>query len=247
LRQGYGLTRPLAIFLSLGTFVLLRKWPKPIDLNELAEHNRIEHDASLIHPDTNRGETFAPIHINQRMLNECMRWITTRPAEGSAAKQEVDVIRAEDVARARINREKRSMPLDGTHAEIARGEMAIALLVFDNPSSLFRGAISGVPKEWLKEWLSLERMPQGGIWRPTNKRAGLFATVRMSKNIRTSMQEQRNKLGVEALPGSLWDKGVTNLDNCTLTEEDLVKVPSRLSSTVENSDVHPHNGQSSHS
>jgi hypothetical protein len=232
----------LAVFLTFGAYPLLRIWPRSIDINELAAHNRIEHDASLIHPDTNQGEDFAPLHINQRMLTECMSWLTTKPVEGpdgSIMKQEVDFIRAEDVARARVNRERRSMPLDGLHAEIARGEMAIALLAFANPSSLFRGAVSGVPKEWLKEWLSLERMPQGGTWHP-NKRVGLFDTVGMSTNIRTSMNEQRDKLGEEGRPGSLWEKGVNNSDNCPLTEEDLTK-QSHSSSTVANNDVHPPN------
>jgi len=90
---------------------------------------------------------------------------------------------AKDVARARVRRENEcSEPLDGLHAEIARGEMAIVLGVFGGK----HGSQDGVPIRWLKEWLKYERMPRG--WKPFYSQ-GFFQSVKTSGDIRSAMRK----------------------------------------------------------
>jgi len=97
---------------------------------------------------------------------------------------------AADVARPRIRREKDSPPLDPVHAEIARGEMAIILGVMETKGE----EKVGVPVEWMREWISRERLPTD--WKPTHAQ-GLLDTVKRSKAIRTAMEEQRKAAGDE--------------------------------------------------
>jgi hypothetical protein len=223
-----------------------------LDLDQLAEHNKIEHDGSLVHKDTGKGQQFAPLNVDDDMVEEVMRWMTT-PDEGEQQEQKKgekqpstsdasprestikqlggakEVITASDVARARVHREKRSAPLSARSAEIARGEMAIALLVFDTPVSLFKGAEHGAPAQWLREWLRDERLPKGGHWRakPARsmrmpffskdtgtpmKKIGLFATKKKAKEMKTAMEAMRARVGKEAQPASLFEKSITNYE-----------------------------------
>jgi hypothetical protein len=228
LRKGYGLTLPLSIFLTFGTYVLLKKFPRGINLDQVAEHNKIEHDASLAHKDNMHGQIFAPLELDHVMWEECLGWMLQGESKGKgkteedeSQEQEQSVVRAEDIARARVQREKRSAPLNHMRAEIARGEMVIALLMFTTPSSLFKGAPEGIPTEWLKEWFVTERMPLGGQWRP-NRSVGLLATVKKSKEIRLAMVEQRRIGGENVQPAVLWRNGVTNGGRGPSDEEKVV-------------------------
>ncbi|KZP26160.1 hypothetical protein FIBSPDRAFT_1040967 [Athelia psychrophila] len=49
LQAGYDLPPILAWFLSLASFILL--FPSPLSLAIIVRHNRIEHDANLVHQD----------------------------------------------------------------------------------------------------------------------------------------------------------------------------------------------------
>ncbi|KAJ6596153.1 hypothetical protein DFH09DRAFT_858156, partial [Mycena vulgaris] len=60
----------------------------------------------------------------------------------------------------RLRREKLSKPLDAMHAEIARGERAIILGVWQQSI----GGRKGAPLPWMRTWLGEERLPEG--WRP---------------------------------------------------------------------------------
>ncbi|TFY57029.1 heme-thiolate peroxidase, partial [Rhodofomes roseus] len=125
LREGYHLSYTLAWFLTHGGFYLLGQRRKRICLQDLSRHNCIEHDASLVHPDVGFRDEYAPIEMHLHMLEDLMRY----------SKDGV-VMTPDDVARARVAREAAyTIPMDKIHAEIARGEMAIVLQLFNNPEN----------------------------------------------------------------------------------------------------------------
>ncbi|KAG5640467.1 hypothetical protein DXG03_008553 [Asterophora parasitica] len=186
LKACYNLSTPLAVFLSIGGFVLLRRFSK-LNLHDIGRHGRIEHDASLVHRDTPSGEQYAPIDINHELVEELVADAKTGDEdgpEGPEAGDQRSLMDASDVARARIRREKDSPPLDAVHAEIARGEMAIILGVWETKA----GKKTGVPTEWIREWIGHERLPKD--WAPTHVQ-GLKDVVKRAKSIRVEMDEQR--------------------------------------------------------
>jgi hypothetical protein len=67
------------------------------------------------------------------------------------------------------------------HAEIARGEMALALDIFGQQEN---ADCQGVPLDVLREWLAEERLPEG--WKPTHAQ-GLLQTIRTTRKIRNLM------------------------------------------------------------
>jgi hypothetical protein len=194
----YGLTWFFAWFLSLGGAFLLRQWG-PISLSDIARHGAVEHDASLAHADTPPGGVYAPLPIDRKRYEEAVKWMYQGGGGG-------EVIDGEDVARARVNREKSCPPLDPVHAEIARGEMAIAIQIFMHPSANPFNAKEGIPVGWLREWLGEERLPMGGSWRPDHK-VGLAVVVRQAREMKLAMRRMREVGGDEAAPGSLLGKG----------------------------------------
>jgi len=170
---GYHLSTFFAWFLTIGGFLLLQQFGR-ISLGDLARHNRIEHDASLAHKNTELEAEYAPCEVDDSLLESLCS--DARPsAEGGAR------MNAEDIARARIRRENESPALDAVHAEIARGEMAIVLGVFGGKN----GSNDGVPVEWLREWIKDERLPQG--WKYTHTQ-GIFESIRASGDIRNAMK-----------------------------------------------------------
>ncbi|OCH94367.1 Cloroperoxidase, partial [Obba rivulosa] len=165
LEQGYHCTKPLAYVLAHGGFALLGQRGKTICLSDLARHNRIEHNASLAHPDAGHRDEYAPTHVHEELLEEFL-----------AHSKDGEIITPDDVARARVRRESVSGPVDGLHAEIARGEMAIA----PAPAPL-----AGVRVDYLRTWIHQERFPDG--WHPYHK-VGLIHTMEMSGKIRSAMK-----------------------------------------------------------
>ncbi|KAG6832014.1 hypothetical protein H0H92_006050 [Tricholoma furcatifolium] len=179
LKACYSLSTPLALFLSFGGFALLRRFPfTRIDLEQIGEHGKVEHDASLVHDDTPYGQKYAPIKIEPRLVDAL---IADAHHKGAAALMD-----ANDVAKARVRREKASPKLDGVHAEIARGEMAIILGVWETRMD----KDVGVPAQWLREWIGSERLPSD--WKATHTQ-GLLDVVRRAKEIRAGMESIRAK------------------------------------------------------
>jgi hypothetical protein len=185
LKAGYNLSTPLAIVLAVGGFILLRRITN-VSLFEIGKHGAIEHDASLVHNNTPAGEKYAPIEIDQGLVDDLIRDAKTgnEEEEGPEAGERRALMDASDVARARVRREKTSPKLDGLHAEIARGEMGIILGVWETQA----GDNIGVPVEWMREWIGHERFPRA--WKATHTQ-GLLDVVKRSKAIRKAMDEQR--------------------------------------------------------
>ena len=190
---GYNLSLPLAVFLTLGGFFLLRRF-RPVALYEIGRHGAIEHNASLVHNDTQPNEKYAPIEIQPELVNQLIddAKTGTEKGEGFEGGDRRVLMDASDVARARIRREKCSPVLDGVHAEIARGEMAIILGVWETKA----GSKAGVPVEWMREWIGHERFPSD--WKATHVQ-GLFDVIKRSKAIRDSMAQQRKEQSRDSL------------------------------------------------
>jgi hypothetical protein len=166
LQKCYGLNNFFAAFLSYGGYLAVSKLGKAIPLYEIGRHNRVEHDASLVHHNTPKGEEYAPIQIDNGLVDAMFRDI--RPTA-----EEVDVMKAqgeegafllglEDVARVRVRREKDAGPLNRVQARVARGEIAIAHKVFGTTV----GGKMGIPADLLRTWIQEERLPDG--WKPTH-------------------------------------------------------------------------------
>jgi len=170
LQEGYGLSSALAHVLVYGGVALLGQFGS-FQLSDLARHNRIEHDASLVHDDTPDRDEYAPIAPSVPLIKQFL--------EQSSDGQ---VITVEDVARARVWRQSQCPVLTTLHAEIARGEMGVALGVFTPPDS----DKPAIPVDMLRVWLSQERLPDG--WKPTHTQ-GLLETMRTTRQINDAMNK----------------------------------------------------------
>jgi hypothetical protein len=158
-----------------GGIALLGQAGSSFALNDLARHNRIEHDASLVHDDTQGRDEYAPVVPNATLVKQFL-----------AQAKDGHFMTIEDVARARVWRESQCPVLNHLHAEIARGEMAIALGLFNQLNS----DEQGIPVDMLRVWLSEERLPDG--WKPTHTQ-GLLETIRTSRKIYNEMKKFEDK------------------------------------------------------
>ena len=181
LKSGYHLSTIFAWFLTIGGFILLQQFGR-ISLGDLARHNHIEHDASLVHHNTELEAEYAPCEVDDALVDALCS--DARPSGDKGLR-----MNAEDVARARIRRENESPVLNFLRAEIARGEMAIALGVFGGKN----GSHDGVPIEWLKEWIQYERLPRG--WKYTHTQ-GFLESAKAATDIRNAMKRLRLEMDV---------------------------------------------------
>jgi hypothetical protein len=192
LKACYGLSTPCAMFLSFGGFFLLRRF-KRVDLYEIGKHNAIEHNASLVHHDTPEVQMYAPIDIDHSLVDALVSDVKPSQAEIKESQDPTAkfLMNYEDVARARIRREAECKPIDGMHAEIARGEMAIILGVWEVKTK----DKVGIPVDYLKRWIAEERLPDG--WKPDHTQ-GLFNVINRSSQIRGVMNNTRKENSNEA-------------------------------------------------
>lgn len=138
----YGLSYPLAALLSIGGVLTCGRWGK-VDLESLAKHNRIEHDASLVHKDLRDGDN----------KDVCPQLVSELLAESSNGRG----LSWADLARARARREARiPQPLDFVHTTISRGESVLSVMVMGDGKE--------VPLDVAKAWYGEEKLPAG--WMP---------------------------------------------------------------------------------
>lgn len=171
LKEGYHLSTVLAYILAFGGVFLLAQY-RHLSLADLARHNLIEHDASLFHLDAHNEDEYAPIPVNESLIKTTLE-------EGG--RYHPGRMTLEDVANIRVKREAESRPLDGVHAEVARGEMAVAIGILGGENA----AAEGVDMDVLRLWVRQERLPDG--WRP-NHTQGLYRTYRMTTVVRERMK-----------------------------------------------------------
>ncbi|TFK53278.1 Cloroperoxidase [Heliocybe sulcata] len=169
LRQGYNCSLPLALFLTWGGYLLLAQFGH-ITLDDLRRHGYIEHIASLAHGDPNGDEEYAPNTVILDLMDDLMK---------DGRDGHLDALA---VARARVSRESSySIPIDGLHAEVARGEMALVL-------GIFGGEEERVDLEMLRQWFVQEKFPPN--WKPAHRQT-LWQTVKTAARIRRYMKDLR--------------------------------------------------------
>lgn len=101
-------------------------------------------------------------------------------AEGLNRFEEDGLMSAERVAKARVKRENKSPALDAPHAEIARGEMTIALRVLGAAFA----PDANIPLSWPRSWIQHEIFPAG--WKPS-RIVGVMEVIRESRKKRNAM------------------------------------------------------------
>ncbi|KAL5485471.1 hypothetical protein ACEPAI_8113 [Sanghuangporus weigelae] len=172
LMECYNLSWPLAAFLAWGGVLLLGQ-VGALSLHDLARHDRIEHDASLTHPDAVRGEEFAPVRSDAGLFGAFLD-----DARGGR-------IGVRELARARVRRESEGgAGMTSVQQEIARGEVALVIQIFG-------GDARAVPVETIKTWWGEERLPEEG-WKKPATRTTLLGTISWAARIRQAMQEVRD-------------------------------------------------------
>ncbi|KAF5345333.1 hypothetical protein D9758_008425 [Tetrapyrgos nigripes] len=166
----YGLSVPLATTLVSGGMLCCGNVFTGIDLDDLAAHNKIEHDGSLVHADTKEGESRAPIHVDQALLTQLL---TSYP----------NGLSLDDFAHARYEREKGlAKPLDPFHAELGHGEASLTWLLMKNASNV-------VPIETLRQWYGEERFPDSYVI--PQETIGFMDAAGLSRKIADKMKELR--------------------------------------------------------
>ncbi|KAH0830121.1 Chloroperoxidase [Lanmaoa asiatica] len=175
LTEGYHLSTFLAFFLAFGGWFILGQLRK-MSLWDLSRHNCIEHDASLFHLDAHNEDEYAPTAVSNSLMKTALhqggRYVPGR-------------MTLEDVANIRVKREKTvSKPLRWWQAEIARGEMAVAIGVLGGMAA----AKNGLDLQVLRLWVTQERLPDD--WKPDHTQ-GLRKTASMTKVIRDRMDAMK--------------------------------------------------------
>lgn len=157
---------------------------------EIGKHGYIEHDASLVHEDTPPGQVYAPTEVKPDLVELLIKDATDTSeaekreerGEDQQVKEYKTLLGTRAVAQARVRREKQSPQLDKLHALIACGEIAVALGILE----IKEGTSTGVPVEWVREWMGEERFPTG--WQPTHVQ-GLIQSIKRTKAVRKAMEE----------------------------------------------------------
>ncbi|KAJ6596147.1 Chloroperoxidase [Mycena vulgaris] len=185
LKACYGLSTPLAAFLTAGGWFLIKRIGR-ISLLDLGVHGGVEHDASVVHVDCPAGQKDAPVAVHPKLVDEFARHVVEAASSGAShtlPEAEV-VVTGHDIVQTRLRREKLSKPLDALHAEIARGEMAIILGVWQQSM----GGREGAPLPWMRTWLGEERLPEG--WRPDHVET-MHSVVKRASAMRAEMKKIR--------------------------------------------------------
>lgn len=164
----YHLSIPLATTLSSAGVLACGNFKTGLDLNALAAHNKIEHDASLVHADAEPGSEFAPIPVDEKLLNALL--------EANPHGFTID-----DLARARVEREMGlETPLGTFHEEIGHGEAGLTYLLMKNDEEV-------VPVETLRQWYGEERIPDSYI-RPVEE-VSLVVAKKYSNAVGAAMKK----------------------------------------------------------
>ncbi|TFY81444.1 putative heme-thiolate peroxidase [Hericium alpestre] len=141
-----------------------------LDLEGLAKHDRIEHDASLTHDDAAPGAAYAPTAVDSKLLQALLQ----QSSDGRG-------LTLQDLTKARAARDASlKKPLDGFHDAIAQGEVALTF-------ELFKDAQGEVPKEAIRQWFGEQKFPDG--WTRPSRTIGLWNTTMTTQKVATSVKE----------------------------------------------------------
>ncbi|KAI0650304.1 Cloroperoxidase [Trametes meyenii] len=170
----YGLSPLFAALLSYGGVMRCGTRGK-LNLHDLAVHNLVEHDGSLVHADAPQGAKFAPTDVDHALLRQLL---DTSPT---------DYLSLRDLTQAQVTRQAASPPLHALQAIVSKGELDLIMEVFgvrraENAENAKRSLIPDadgtlgdeqvvVPKAFLEQWLGEERLPDG--WQGPSHQTGL--------------------------------------------------------------------------
>jgi len=167
------LSFPLAALLAI-VGIFLCGHALRLDLDKLALHNRIEHDASLVHGDALPGHAEAPIPVDPELLDTFL-----------SHANEKQGLNLDAFAQLRVDREARlTSPLDHLHSEIGTGEAALCWLLLKKENGQ-------VPLSMLEQWYGEERIPDG--WVPPAEGVGLFGARQTATEVANKMEEIRRR------------------------------------------------------
>jgi hypothetical protein len=169
LQEGFWLSYPLAWLITHGGYLLCGQF-KMMSLYDLRRHNGVEHNASLVHVDTWFGYEYAPARYDKALYNAL-----------EADSHDGQTLTINDFARARNRREEESGALDATHAEIARGEVALVLDIFGQEDR--RIGIDTLHQLWCEE-----RFPRG--FKPTHQQT-LARSILTAQGVKQRMISER--------------------------------------------------------
>jgi len=134
------------------------------------------------------GEEYAPIQIDHALVDALFKDIRPIAEEVDAKKAKGEeaalLLGLEDIARARVRREKEAGPLNKMQARVARGEIAIAHKVFESTM----GEKTGIPADLLRSWIGDERLPDW--WKPPHS-TGFFDMLSMDSKILRLVERMR--------------------------------------------------------
>ncbi len=109
---------------------------------------------------------------------------TPKEVDATKGEEAASLLGLEDIARARVRREREAGPLGMFQARLARGEIALAFGVF----ATTLGDKMGIPADFLRTWIMDERLPDG--WKPTHK-TGYYDMVTRGDQIKRLMEKIR--------------------------------------------------------
>ncbi|KZS87536.1 Cloroperoxidase [Sistotremastrum niveocremeum HHB9708] len=177
LTEVFNLSTPLALVLAVGGVLLCGSVAKlTLTLHDLALHNRIEHDASLVHDNAHVGDKFAPTPVDPVLVD---RLLDEAEAE--------DELTADFFGKMRARREAEALvkPLNFIHANFARGESALILTTLGHarPGDDITHRVVSV--DAVRDFLGKERFPDG--WVKSKETIGLFTIAKLSGIIRKAV------------------------------------------------------------
>ncbi|KAI0353521.1 Cloroperoxidase [Trametes cingulata] len=191
IREVYGLSPVFAALLAYGGVARCGTKGK-LNLHDLAVHNLVEHDGSLVHADAAPGEKYAPTNVDVALLRQLL---DTSPTEYLSLK---------DLTQAQVTRQASSRPLHALQRLVSKGELDLIMEVFGVRGSevASQSLIPDetvpdelvVPKSFLEQWLGEERLPDG--WSGPSHQTGLKELFSGVRSISQAESDETPKAGL---------------------------------------------------
>lgn len=139
------------------------------DLSDLALHNIIEHDASLVHDNASPEAIYAPGGVNHALLEQLLCPKSTSISNyapltsGNSKHPYPKHLSLIDFVRARVRRERASGldRLGDVHHYLALGEVALLFLVFSHPRENIKPDGYHISARCTAQFFGYEKLPTG--------------------------------------------------------------------------------------
>ncbi|KAI0708499.1 Chloroperoxidase [Earliella scabrosa] len=169
IREVFNVSYAISVVFGILAVVLCGRWSglsRVVDLQDLAAHNVVEHDASLLHPDAAAPDAKrAPVDVDRALLRELLS-VKTGSKGGDSESLTLGDLCAWQVRRFAASRKLGRMHTLFAHAEVvllyaAMGVRASRELPEKEPTAgegLFDHV---VPKRYIEQWFGDGRLPDG--------------------------------------------------------------------------------------